>query len=265
MRYTDIVDRKKLWEYIMKNIPIYENEDNTQLPSIGLLECEKMSVFLALMFVAGIYGAYTYNIRGGVFCNAQTANFVLFSMALGKGEFAHAAYYFIPMTAYFLGSVISEAIAGPVRKHSPVRWDTVLIGIETAVVIMLGFLPESAPDRIAQVTVNFICSMQYNTFRQAERVPMATVFCTNHVRQTGIYTVKAVKERSRKHAVRLLRHVGMLAAFVLGGVISTLLCLRLGGRAIWAAAIPLLMIFADLAYADLKTEKNAHDRIPGGH
>ena len=33
------------------------------------------------MGVAGFYGAFTYSIRGGVFCNAQTANFVLFAMA----------------------------------------------------------------------------------------------------------------------------------------------------------------------------------------
>ena len=71
--------------------------------------------------------------------------------------------------------------------------------------------------------------------------------------------------RTRRKSLVITLLGVMLAAFVLGGVISTLLCLRLGGRAIWAAAIPLLMIFADLAYADLKTEKNAHDRIPGGH
>ena len=48
------------------------------------LECEKKWVFLTLMGVAGFYGAFTYSIRGGVFCNAQTANFVLFAMALGN-------------------------------------------------------------------------------------------------------------------------------------------------------------------------------------
>lgn len=230
-----------------------------------LLECEKWSVFLALIFVAGFYGAYTYNIRGGVFCNAQTANFVLFAMALGKSEFSKAAYYLIPMTAYLGGTIISEAVAGPIRKHCPLRWDTILIAIEILAVIVLGFIPETAPPQIAQVTINFICSMQYNTFRQADKVPMATVFCTNHVRQTGIYIVKAFKEHSLPHMVRSMKHMGMICVFVLGGIISTLLCMKLMGKAIWLAAVPLLLIFSDLIYADLKTEKNIHGKVPSGH
>ena len=72
------------------------------------LACERQWVFLILMLVAGFYGAYTFSIRGGVFCNAQTANFVMMAMSLGKGEWLHALYYFIPMSAYLLGTMVSE-------------------------------------------------------------------------------------------------------------------------------------------------------------
>ena len=46
-------------------------------------ESERWWVYSILMGVSGFYGAFTYSIRGGVFCNAQTANFVLFAMAVG--------------------------------------------------------------------------------------------------------------------------------------------------------------------------------------
>ena len=52
------------------------------------LECEKLWVFLTLMMTSGFYGAFTYTIRGGVFSNAQTANFVLFAVNLGSGKFS---------------------------------------------------------------------------------------------------------------------------------------------------------------------------------
>lgn len=237
------------------------NNDNYEY-----LECERWSVFTVLMFVAGFYGAYTYTIRGGIFCNAQTANFVLFAMAIGKAEWAKAWYYIIPMSAYLMGAIISEAVAGPVRKLSKVRWDTVLIFIEIVAVIVLGFIPETAPYQIAQVTINFICSMQYNTFRQAQKIPMATTFCTNHLRQTGIAIVKSVKHKGeRQFVVRMLRHIGMLIAFVVGGIISAFLCTRFLGRAIWAALVPLVVLFVDLLYADLKKERDKHDIIPSGH
>lgn len=231
------------------------------------LECEKWSVFAILMFVAGFYGAYTYTIRGGVFCNAQTANFVLFAMEIGKGSLKGALYYILPMSAYLIGTIISEAIAGPVRKFSVLRWDTVLIFIEILAVIFLGLLPETAPHQIAQVTINFICSMQYNTFRQAQKIPMATTFCTNHIRQVGIAIVKAVKHRdeNKPFVTRIFRHTGMLAVFVLGAIISAYLSTKFLGKAIWAALIPLGIVFVDLLYADLKTEKDRHNVVPRGH
>ena len=146
------------------------------------LECEKKWVYQVLIFVAGYYGAFTYCVRGGVFCNAQTANLVLFAMAVGKARWSDAVYYLIPMAAYVLGAIVSEILPKPVKNTSKIRWDTLLILVEIVVVCVLGFIPESAPYQISQIAVNFICSMQYNTFRQAQGVPMATTFCTNHVR-----------------------------------------------------------------------------------
>lgn len=49
-------------------------------------------------------GAYTFNMRGGVFCNAQTANVVLMALAFGKGEIANGVYYLIPISAYIAGA-----------------------------------------------------------------------------------------------------------------------------------------------------------------
>ena len=49
-------------------------------------------MYWLLILVAGWYGAYTFALRGGVFCNAQTANVVLFAMALGNGKRLSAAY-----------------------------------------------------------------------------------------------------------------------------------------------------------------------------
>ena len=63
------------------------------------LVCERRSVFALLTLSAGMMGAYTFNLRGGVFCNAQTANVVLMAIAFGKGNWSGGAYYLIPITA----------------------------------------------------------------------------------------------------------------------------------------------------------------------
>lgn len=56
------------------------------------LECEKKWVFLLLMMSGGFMGAFTYTIRGNVFCNAQTGNMVLMGIALGDANWLEAAY-----------------------------------------------------------------------------------------------------------------------------------------------------------------------------
>lgn len=241
------------------------NREKDKVQEVDYLECEKKWVFDTLIFVAGFYGAFTYSIRGGVFCNAQTANFVLFAMEIGKGNFKQALYFLIPMGAYLLGAAVSEILPKPMKKLGLIRWDTFLIMIEMFAVIILGFIPESAPFQISQVIINFICSMQYNTFRQAQGVPMATTFCTNHIRQVGVWMTKAIKYKDKKYRNRMFDHILMLLCFVLGAIISTFLCIKLLGRAIWFALIPLGILFFDLLWADLKTEQGLLYRKPKGH
>lgn len=220
-------------------------------------ESERWWVYSILMAVSGFYGAFTYSIRGGVFCNAQTANFVLFAMAVGDAHWGKALYYLIPMTAYFQGAFLTElAFSSPGWKF-PLRWETMLIGIEMCFVAVLGLIPETAPYQISQVIINFMCSMQYNTFRAAQGIPMATTFCTNHLRQTGIACCKALRSGDVKDRKRMYCHLEMIGVFVVGGIISTILCRLFRGRAIWAVLIPLAILLADLIRADLAQEKAA--------
>ena len=229
------------------------------------LECERNWVFALLIFVGGYYGVYTFLMRGGVFCNAQTANFVLFAIELGNMNWSKAAYYLIPMFAYLAGAFVSEAIPTKLIKIKFLRWDTLLIATELVFILALGFVPDSAPYQISQIAINFICSMQYNTFRQAEGIPMATTFCTNHVRQVGIHLHKFLSGKNIASFKRSLRHLGMLAMFVLGGVFGVIGCNLWKGRAIWGAALPMLILFFDFLHADLTNEKDRLGTLPHGH
>lgn len=70
--------------------------------------CERKWLFHILMVIAGFFGAYTYLLRGNVFCNAQTGNVVLMGMALGAKKWGEALYYLIPISAYLMGAFVSE-------------------------------------------------------------------------------------------------------------------------------------------------------------
>ena len=232
------------------------------------LTCERNWVYFTLTAVAGFWGAYTYLLRGNVFCNAQTGNVVLMAMALGSAKWEEGLYYLIPLSAYILGAFVSELVPNPVKRHLPVRWDTLLIAIEILAILFLGLLPESAPVQIAQVGINFIASMQYNTFRQAEGIPVATTFATNHIRQIGVGLAKELRHRrtgDKSHRPKLARHTEMLFFFASGAVVGTVFCHLLVGRAIWITALPMAVIFGTLFHADLTTERALVERKPSGH
>ena len=232
------------------------------------LTCEKNWVFYTLIFISGFFGAYTYLLRGGVFCNAQTGNIVMLGLALGSAEWKKALYYVIPISAYLMGAFVSELLPNPVKHAFYVRWDTLLIGVEMLVVLALGFLPESAPVQISQVSINFIASMQYNTFRQAEGTAMATTFVTNHVRQIGVGLAKEVRHRKdldKPHREKLRKHALMLFYFLTGGTVGTVFCHLLLGRAIWMTLLPFLVLLISLARADIRDGNEMLERKPAGH
>lgn len=229
------------------------------------LLCERNWIFYLLMLVGGLFGGYTYSIRGGVFCNAQTANLLLISMNLGQGCFSKAAYYLVPFLAYFSGILLSEFLASYVKRFSLLRWDTFLIGFEFLIILILGCLPAAAPDRLFQVTLNFLCAMQFNTFRQAEGVGMATTFCTNHLRQFGSHLMKYLRKRDPRQAVLFRRHGMMLLMFLLGVYLSTRAGALLGTHTLLLAAAVLLYLFLCLAYADRTYERDRLSQVPHGH
>ncbi len=200
---------------------------------------ESVGVFVLLMMASGMMGAYTFNLRGGVFCNAQTANFLMMAVSFGKGKWLHGLYYFIPATAYVLGVFLSELLPKLVKRLVHMKWDACLMWFEILVFFIVGFVPLTMPPQIVQVSINFIASMQYNTFRQARSIPMATTFCTNHVRQFGISIADAITKRDITRLKRGFVHLSMIASFVFGALIETVACGYLGARAIWLAIIPL--------------------------
>lgn len=238
---------------------------NTQSDEKQYLVCEQKSIYFLLMIAAGMMGAYTFNLRGGVFCNAQTANFVMMAAEFGKGDWRSGCYYFIPVSAYFLGAFLSEILPTPVKKPGLLRWDTYLIGFEMLVLFVIGLIPFSWPDHLVQVMINFIASMQYNTFRQAKGIPMATTFCTNHLRQVGIGLAQAFHKRNTKSLPRAAAHAGMLLSFVGGGILLTFACRPLQEKTIWLALIPLGVVLIRMAHADLTIEHELLDYKPSGH
>lgn len=240
-------------------------KNNSSHDLSNYLTCERSWVFELLMLCAGMMGAYTFVLRGGVFCNAQTANFVMMAAAFGQGKWSAGFYFLIPISAYFAGTIISEIAPSSVKRFGLLRWDTYLIGFEIIVLFIVGLLPLSLPHHIVQITINFIASMQYNTFRQAEGIPMATTFCTNHVRQFGVGIAKFIRKKDKTALLKGIKHSKMIVFFFAGGLSVSILSNFIQEKSIWVALVPMFIIFIILVRADLGYERDKLGETPKGH
>ncbi len=216
---------------------------------------ERLWVFALLMLSGGYIGGFTYFLRGNIFCNAQTGNLVLLSLSLATWNTKLLSYTLSSLLAYSSGILISEFLEGRINKIGTIKWHTYLVGFEIIIIIIIGFIPENFPYEITHLLVNFITAMQFNTFRKAHGLGIATTFCTNHIRQVGSNFVKYLEKNKKVDLITSLSHLTMIVAFLIGVFLAVLIGKYFLGKAIWLAAVFLFIVFLYFLHTDLKNLK----------
>lgn len=214
-----------------KNIPIHES--TYVCTSLGL--------------VSGFLEAYTFLLKGGVFCNAQTGNIAMLGIYLAKADLSKIIQYTIPIIAYVVGiaiTVITPKLLG--KKSISLRWETVFIAIEIIILFAIGFMPDSVPYIVPNVLISFICAMKYNTFRKHNSVILATTFCTNNLRQASLNIIEWIKTKDKQYILKSLDFIVVNLAFMLGAVIGTLSAMQFEEKSIWLACVILIPVFISL-------------------
>ncbi|MCI8496939.1 MAG: DUF1275 domain-containing protein [Clostridiales bacterium] len=208
---------------------------------------ETLRIGLCLAFVGGFLDVYTYLLRGGVFANAQTGNLVLMGIGLAQGEFLKTLYCLVPVTAFFVGVLLTETLKHRFSSRAFLEWQHVVILVEIVLLFCVGFVPTWIPNAIVNVTISFICSMQTNSFRKTRGLPYATTMCTGNLRSSAEQCFRCCIQKDRQAGRNALRYLSVIGAFALGAVAGTLLCGLWDIRAIWVccgvlAAALLMMV-----------------------
>ena len=79
---------------------------------------ETLWIGCLLAIGGGFLDAYTYQLHGHVFANAQTGNLVLLGIQMANGHFLTALYYLIPIIAFIAGILLTELI----KRRGNFRW-----------------------------------------------------------------------------------------------------------------------------------------------
>ena len=192
----------------------------------------RYGVSLALAVVGGFLEAYTYVTRDGVFANAQTGNIARMGLSLAQGNLLLTLRYLIPVIAFMAGVTLSLQL----RRVRP-DWEKLILGLEIALLFLVGLVPEGRLNMLATVTVSFVCAIQVESFRKFGEHAFASTMCTGNLRIATEHLNRYFAEKHREELHTALQYYGidlMFAAAVLAGYWVTR---AFSVRAVWWALL----------------------------
>ena len=217
------------------------SEDDIQMSEAFL-----NSVFLALS--GGFQDAYTYNVRDGVFSNAQTGNVVLMSQHLMAGEWMNGLHYLFPLLAFAFGVFVTEKIQAKYRFAKKLHWRQGVLLAEILILFVVGFLPAEL-NMAATALVSFSCAMQVQAFRKVHGYSYASTMCIGNLRGGTAALSSYLRSHRMKELKKALYYFGVIFFFALGAGLGGNLSLSYGIPVIWVScgllSVSFLLMFME--------------------
>lgn len=157
-----------------------------------------------LAVLGGMFEAYTFVARGGVFANGQTGNFVLFALGLARFNPGQMVKYALPILAFGLGICLAFQL------HIYKRLTLLVAALVSFSLFWIAY------DWVATSLVSFVCGLQYQTFSKLHGLGYASIFCTGNTRQALVHWLSG-----RHHEASLF--AGVILSFMVGVVIGACL------------------------------------------
>ena len=207
-------------------------------------ESFRLSALLSIS--GGLQDAYTYNIRGKVFANAQTGNVVLMSQNFMSGDFRRGLYYLCPLVAFSLGVFVTERIEHTFKENKGIHWRQMVLVVEMIALAVVGFLPQEL-NLLANALVSFSCAMQVQAFRKVHGYGYASTMCIGNLRSGTESLSQYLRTRDRVALYKALHFFGIILIFAIGAGLGGILSGVLGIRTIWISVAILLTVILMMA------------------
>lgn len=203
-------------------------------------ETFRLSAILALS--GGFQDAYTYNVRDGVFSNAQTGNVVLMSQHLMMGQWGRAFHYLFPVLTFALGVFVAERIRQKYKGLKKIHWRQIVVALEIIILFIVGFIPDSF-NMVASMLVSFSCAMQVQTFRKVHGYGYASTMCIGNLRSGTESLSTYLRDKQPGALKKAFHYYGIIFIFAIGAGVGGIVSLHAGQPAIWVSPVLLAVAF----------------------
>lgn len=229
---------------------------------------ESLRLGIILASVGGFLDAYSYIGRGGVFANAETGNVVFFAIGLAEKNYKMSLLAIIQITSFVLGAFLTEKIMHKQMEKGigPEHYGKLILIIEAVVLLIIGFIPKSAPNRVVTAIIAFVSAMQISAFKTLVDSPYSTTICTGNLRNVSGAFYKAINSKDNKSRARAIRYFLVILFFVLGAALGAILTADFGVKSIFVAVVLLIVAYSMFHYdnykfKNLKEIEKAHTSI----
>ena len=197
---------------------------------------ESFRLSAILSFSGGLQDAYTYNVRGRVFANAQTGNVVLMSQNFMVKNWNSGMHYVLPLISFAAGVFITEQIEYRYKNSKGVHWRQLVLLIEIVLLGIVGLMPTNL-NIVANMLVSFACAMQVQAFRKVHGYGYASTMCIGNLRSGTESLSRFLRNKDRASLNKALHFFGIILIFAIGAGVGGILSNVLHAKTIWISML----------------------------
>ena len=197
---------------------------------------ESFRLSAILSFSGGLQDAYTYNVRGNVFANAQTGNVVLMSQNYMMKNWSSGIHYMLPLLSFAAGVFITEQIEYRYKSSKGVHWRQLVLLIEIVLLGIVGLMPTDL-NVAANMLVSFACAMQVQAFRKVHGYGYASTMCIGNLRSGTESLSRFLRNKDRASLNKALHFFGIILIFAIGAGVGGILSNVFHVKTIWISML----------------------------
>ena len=200
-----------------------------------------------LVSAAGYLDGFTWVGHDHVFSNNMTGNIVLLGVDLVSRAWAASFSHILPIFAFFLGVAAARAIHSRVILKTLRHTSLVVLSVEIAALLLLGFLPGSTPAFWFTFSIAFVAAAQVETFREVDGESFNSTFLTGDLRTLteSLFDWFAAK-RTAQTSIRMRDFAVICTVFLVGAAAGGFLVARFGNKALWVDVGLLSIVLASI-------------------
>lgn len=202
---------------------------------------ESLRLALATTFMSGFVNAYTYNTQGGRFAGVQTGNLFMMAIHLTDGDLARIGSYALPVVVFALGQLITYVLRAFSLKNGW-RWHAFSAKCLLFLLTLTAFLSLHIQENLTIALLALFSSIQLETFKRMRHLAYANIMMTGNLKNASLALVRGMIEADRRMKRQAYGLLAVIASFMVGVVVSTLLTRSFYEQTLYLSLLPMLAV-----------------------